>query len=406
LRRESLNFWGNNDAMKFIEIKEKIKAFVKKEIIALEPWILSSDWDEKLPKLNEIRKKVKDQGLWLPQIPKEYGGLGLNNVQHGEISEILGTSPYGHYCFNCQAPDAGNMEILIEFGTENQKKKYLYPLLNGDIRSCFAMTEPEFAGSNPIKMGTIAVKKDENYIINGHKWFTSGFDGASFAIVMLITNPDGDNPYKKASQIIVPTDNKGVEFVRNVSVMGHHGAGWESHAEIKFKNAIVSSSNVLGGEGEGFSIAQKRLGPGRIHHCMRWIGMCERSFDLMCERAASREISEGIMLGEKQTIQNWISECRAEINAARLLVQDAAHKIDVQGAYKTRAEISIIKFYCAQVLQKVVDCAIQVYGAKGVTDDTILSAYYRHERAARIYDGADEVHKSRVARLILKKYLK
>ncbi|MDG2147317.1 MAG: acyl-CoA dehydrogenase family protein [Flavobacteriaceae bacterium] len=392
--------------MEFIEIKEKIKAFVKKEIIALEPWILSSDWNEKLPKLDEIRKKVKSNGLWLPQIPKEYGGLGLNNLQHGEISEILGTSPYGHYCFNCQAPDAGNMEILIEFGSENQKKKYLYPLLEGKIRSCFAMTEPEFPGSNPVKMGTIAIKKGDNYLINGHKWFTSGFDGASFAIVMLITNPDENNPYKKASQIIVPTDNKGIEFVRNISVMGHPGSGWESHAEIKFKNAIVPSSNILGDEGEGFSIAQKRLGPGRIHHCMRWIGMCERSFDLMCERASSREISEGIMLGEKQTVQNWISECRAEINAARLLVQDVATKIDIHGSYKSRTEISIIKFYCAQVLQKVVDCAIQVHGAKGVTDDTILSAYYRHERAARIYDGADEVHKSRVAKLILKKYSK
>ena len=392
--------------MEFIEIKEKIKAFVKKEIIALEPWILSSDWNEKLPKLDAIRKKVKSNGLWLPQIPKEYGGLGLNNSQHGEISEILGTSPYGHYCFNCQAPDAGNMEILIEFGSENQKNKYLYPLLEGKIRSCFAMTEPEFPGSNPVKMGTNAIKKGDNYIINGHKWFTSGFDGASFAIVMLITNPDENNPYKKASQIIVPTDNKGIEFVRNISVMGHPGSGWESHAEIKFKNAIVPSSNILGDEGEGFSIAQKRLGPGRIHHCMRWIGMCERSFDLMCERASSREISEGIMLGEKQTVQNWISECRAEINAARLLVQDAATKIDIHGSYKSRTEISIIKFYCAQVLQKVVDCAIQVHGAKGVTDDTILSAYYRHERAARIYDGADEVHKSRVAKLILKKYSK
>jgi len=392
--------------MEFIEIKEKIKAFVKKEIIALEPWILSSDWNEKLPKLDEIRKKVKSNGLWLPQIPKEYGGLGLNNLQHGEISEILGTSPYGHYCFNCQAPDAGNMEILIEFGSENQKNKYLYPLLEGKIRSCFAMTEPEFPGSNPVKMGTIAIKKGDDYLINGHKWFTSGFDGASFAIVMLITNPDENNPYKKASQIIVPTDNKGIEFVRNISVMGHPGSGWESHAEIKFKNAIVPSSNILGDEGEGFSIAQKRLGPGRIHHCMRWIGMCERSFDLMCERASSREISEGTMLGEKQTVQNWISECRAEINAARLLVQDAATKIDIHGSYKSRTEISIIKFYCAQVLQKVVDCAIQVHGAKGVTDDTILSAYYRHERAARIYDGADEVHKSRVAKLILKKYSK
>ena len=390
--------------MDFKEIKNTIKEFVEKELFSLEPWILDSSWKEKLPKLNELRGKVKKMGLWLPQIPKEYGGLGLTLEQHGEISEILGASPYGFYVFNCQAPDAGNMEILIEFGTEEQKEKYLNPLLDGKIRSCFAMTEPNFAGSNPVNMGTIATKENGNYIINGHKWFTSSFDGAKFAIVMLISDPNNENPYKKASQIIVPTDSEGVKFIRNISVMGHPGGGWESHAEIKFENVKVPLSNVLGGDGEGFSIAQKRLGPGRIHHCMRWIGMCERSFDLMCKRAASRELAHGQLLADKQTIQNWIAECRAEINAARLMIKDAAHKIDAQGVYKTRNEISIIKFYCANVLQKVVDYAIQVHGALGVTDDTILASYYRHERAARIYDGADEVHKSRVARQILKKY--
>ena len=390
--------------MDFKEIKNTIKEFVEKELFSLEPWILDSSWEEKLPKLNELRGKVKKMRLWLPQIPKEYGGLGLTLEQHGEISEILGASPYGFYVFNCQAPDAGNMEILIEFGTEEQKEKYLNPLLDGKIRSCFAMTEPNFAGSNPVNMGTLATKENGNYIINGHKWFTSSFDGAKFAIVMLISDPNNENPYKKASQIIVPTDSEGVKFIRNISVMGHPGGGWESHAEIKFENVKVPLSNVLGGDGEGFSIAQKRLGPGRIHHCMRWIGMCERSFDLMCKRAASRELAHGQLLADKQTIQNWIAECRAEINAARLMIKDAAHKIDAQGVYKTRNEISIIKFYCANVLQKVVDYAIQVHGALGVTDDTILASYYRHERAARIYDGADEVHKSRVARQILKKY--
>ncbi|MDG2371645.1 MAG: acyl-CoA dehydrogenase family protein [Flavobacteriaceae bacterium] len=390
--------------MNLEEVKSKIAKFVKEELYTLEPWILNCEWEQKLPKLNELRDKVKLQGLWLPQIPKEYGGLGLSNAEHGEVSEILGASPYGHYVFNCQAPDAGNMEILIEFGTKEQKDKYLKPLLKGDIRSCFAMTEPNFAGSNPVNMGTVAEKEGENYIINGHKWFASGFDGAEFAIVMLISNPDSENPHKKASQIIVPTKTQGVKFIRNIQIMGHPGGGWESHSEIKFHNVEVPLSNVLGSEGEGFSIAQKRLGPGRIHHCMRWIGICERSFDLMCERALSRELAHGKKLSDKQTIQNWISECRAEINAARLLVQDAANKIDVQGAYKTRNEISIIKFYCANVLQKVVDCAIQVHGAKGITDDTILAAYYRHERAARIYDGADEVHKSRLARQILKEY--
>ena len=390
--------------MNFEEIKLKIKEFVKEELYPLEPWILNCEWEEKLPKLNELRDKVKAQGLWLPQIPKDYGGLGLTNAQHGEVSEILGASPYGHYVFNCQAPDAGNMEILIEFGTKAQKEKYLEPLLKGEIRSCFAMTEPDFAGSNPVNMGTVAEIKGDNYIINGHKWFTSGFDGADFSIVMLVSKPNSDNPHKKASQIIVPTKTEGVEFIRNIQIMGHPGGGWESHSEIKFHDVKVPLLNVLGTDGEGFSIAQKRLGPGRIHHCMRWIGICERSFDLMCKRALSRELAHGKKLADKQTIQNWISECRAEINAARLLVQDAAHKIDIQGAYKTRKEISIIKFYCANVLQKVIDCAIQVHGAKGITDDTILAAYYRHERAARIYDGADEVHKSSLAKQILKEY--
>ena len=330
--------------MEFKEIKLKISKFVREELYALEPWILNCEWNEKLPKLNELRDKVKSQNLWLPQIPREYGGLGLSNTQHGEISEILGASPYGHYVFNCQAPDAGNMEILIECGTNDQKEKYLKPLLNGDIRSCFAMTEPDYAGSNPLEMGTIATKGEKNYTINGHKWFTSGFDGAEFAIVMLISNPGSENPYKKASQIIVPTKTEGVEFVRNIQIMGHSGGGWESHSEIRFNDVKVPLTNILGDDGEGFSIAQKRLGPGRIHHCMRWIGICERSFDLMCNRAMNRKLAYGKKLADKQIIQNWISECRAEINAARLLVQDAAKKIDTHGSYNSRNEISIIKF--------------------------------------------------------------
>ncbi|MGB1971617.1 MAG: acyl-CoA dehydrogenase family protein [Flavobacteriaceae bacterium] len=390
--------------MNFEEIKKQIRSFVKEELFTLEPWILNCEWEEKLPKLNELREEVKRRGLWLPQIPKAYGGLGLSNAEHGEVSEILGASPYGHYCFNCQAPDAGNMEILIEFGTEEQKEKYLYPLLKGEIRSCFAMTEPNNAGSNPVKMSSTALKEGDEYVINGHKWFTSSCDGASFAIAMLVTDPEGDNRHSRASQIIVPLDTPGFEFVRNVSIMGHPGGGWESHAEIKFNNCRVPLTNVLGEDGAGFAIAQMRLGPGRIHHCMRWMGICERSFDLMCQRAIGREIAPGETLADKQTIQNWIAECRAEMNAARLMIQDAAQKIDTVGASQCRAEISIIKFYCANIMQKVVDCAIQVHGALGVTDDTILSFYFRHERAARIYDGADEVHKSRLARAILKKY--
>lgn len=390
--------------MEFTKIKENITEFLYQEILPLEAEIIHQSWEEKFPKLESLRKKVKSAGLWLPQIPKEYGGLGLSLEQHGEVSEILGWSPYGHYCFNCQAPDAGNMEILIEFGTATQKEKYLKPLLAGEIRSAFGMTEPDFAGSNPVQLGTTAKKSGEYYYITGHKWFTTGFDGCSFVIVMLITNPEAAQPHERASQIIVPTDATGLEFVRNVPIMGHVGGGWESHAEIILKDCQVSEDHLLGAEGKGFAIAQERLGPGRIHHCMRWIGICERAFDMMCRRAVSRELSPGKTLAHKQTIQNWIAESRAEINAARFMVQDAARKIDIVGTKAARTEISTIKFFCANVLQKVVDRAIQVHGALGITDDTVLSYFYRHERGARIYDGADEVHKSSLARHLLKPY--
>lgn len=298
------------------------------------------------------------------------------------------------------------MEILIEYGTDQQKETYLKPLLVGETRSCFSMTEPEHAGSNPTMMGTVAVKGDDHYRIDGHKWFTSSADGAAFAIVMVVTDQEGSNPYQKASQIIVPMETEGLELVRNISVMGEAGAGWASHAEIKYTSCKVPVSNLLGAEGEGFAIAQKRLGPGRIHHCMRWMGICERAFAMMCERAVTREIGPGKMLSDQQTIQNWIAESRAEMNAAKLMVQDAARKIDSDGASNAREEISIIKFYCANVLQQVLDRAIQVHGALGITDDTPLAWWYRHERGARIYDGADEVHKTRVAKEILKKYKK
>ena len=266
------------------------------------------------------------------------------------------------------------------------------------------MTEPGQAGSNPVVLTTTATKDGNEYILNGHKWFTTGADGAGFAIVMAITNPLADNPYARASQIIVPTNTPGFKRVRNISVMGDEGEGWMSHAEIRFDNCRVPRSFLLGTEGEGFKIAQERLGPGRIHHCMRWIGICERAFEMMCRRAATRELQAGVMLSDKQSIQNYIAESRAEINAARLMILEAAKKIDSQGAYDARIDISLIKFYAAGVLQNVLDRALQVHGALGMSDDTLLSFWYRHERAGRIYDGADEVHKSRAARLILKDY--
>ena len=391
----------------FENIKSKIQQFIDEEMIADEnSFDLSHKFADHLPLLEEKRNKVREMGLFAPQISKNHGGLGLSLHQLGQIYEILGQTFYGLYVFNCQAPDAGNMEILMEHGTEYQKENFLSPLVAGKARSCFSMTEPDYAGSNPIMMGTTAIKDGSNYVINGHKWFTSSADGADFAIAMVITDPKNPNPYMRASQIIIPTNTKGFNFIRNISVMGDEGDGWNSHAEIKYENCIVPEKNVLGPVGAGFKIAQDRLGPGRIHHCMRWIGECEKAFEMMCERAASRELSPGKPLALKQTVQNWIAESRAEINASRLMVLDAAKKIDNEGAYAAKVEISTIKFYVAQVLQNVLDRAIQVHGALGMTDDTPLASLYRHERSARIYDGADEVHKTRVAKEIMKKYLK
>lgn len=392
---------------KFEDIKSKIQQFIQEEMISDEgAFDINHKFADHLPFLEEKRNKVRKMGLFTPQIPKNHGGLGLSLHQLGQIYEILGQTFYGLYVFNCQAPDAGNMEILMEHGTDYQKETFLNPLVAGKIRSCFSMTEPDYAGSNPIMMGTTAIKDGSNYVINGHKWFTSSADGADFAIAMVITDPENPNPYMRASQIIIPTDTKGFNFIRNISVMGDEGDGWNAHAEIKYENCIVPEKNVLGPVGAGFKIAQDRLGPGRIHHCMRWIGECEKAFEMMCERAASRELAPGKPLALKQTVQNWIAESRAEINASRLMVLDAAKKIDNEGAYAAKVEISTIKFYVAQVLQNVLDRAIQVHGALGMTDDTPLASLYRHERSARIYDGADEVHKTRVAKEIMKKYLK
>ena len=385
-------------------ILDIIQKFVKEKLFPIELDIIKMDWISAKPILDALRKEVKAMGLWCPQVPVSYGGLGLSNKEHGMVSEILGMSPLGHYVFNCQAPDAGNMEILMEFGTEEQKIKYLNPLIEGKITSCFSMTEPANSGSNPLLLHTTAIKNGDIYTINGHKWFTTAADAASFAIVMVVTDAENPDPYRRTSQIIVGTDNPGFKLVRNIPIMGEAGSGYFTHAEIKYEDCQTNKSNLLGAEGAGFLIAQTRLGPGRIHHCMRWLGICERAFDMMCRYALRRQTSPGKELAEKQTIHNWIAESRAEINAARLMVLDAAEKIDKYGQEKAKIEISIIKFYVANVLLTVLDKAIQTHGALGITDDTLLSWWYRHERGARIYDGPDEVHKSRVAKEILKKF--
>ena len=388
-----------------VGLLDRIKEFLRANAYPLESDFLRRPFRELTPTLSATREKVKALGLWAPHLPKEHGGLGLTLSEFALVSEELGRTPIGHYLFNCQAPDIGNMEILLAHGTPEQQEKYFKPLARGDVRSCFSMTEPEHPGSNPTWMSTAAVKDGDDYVINGHKWFTSSAEGASFVIVMAITNPESQNPYKRASQIIVPIPAPGFQIVRNISVMGDEGSDYASHAEVRYENCRVPQSNLLGAEGEGFAIAQERLGPGRIHHCMRWIGICERAFDLMCSYAARRELSPGVLLASKQNVQEWIAESRAEINAARLLVLKTACGIDTKGAAEVREDISMIKFFVAGILQKVIDRAIQVHGALGLTDATLLSYWYRHERAARIYDGPDEVHKMVVARSVLKKYV-
>lgn len=357
-----------------------------------------------LPVLEQKRQMVKAAGLWGLHLSEADGGYGLTLTEFGQISEQLAHAPFfGHYVFGCQAPDIGNTELLHRFASDELKERYLKPLMAGEIRSCFSMTEPDYAGSNPTRMATTAVREGNEYVINGRKWFTSSADGAAFAVAMVVTNPDAPM-HQRASMIVVPTDTPGFKIERNIPVFGEAGSDWFSHAEVTYTNCRVPVSNVIAGEGMGFRLAQERLGPGRIHHCMRWIGNAERALDLMCRRAATREIEDDVMLGEKQFIQDFIAESRAEIDACRLYVLNTAYMIDTVGVANVRDAVSGIKFYVANAFLRVLDRAIQVHGALGVTDDTILSAMYRHERGARIWDGADEVHKQNLAASILKKY--
>ncbi len=382
----------------------RIREFVQNELVPLETAeYLTGNFSKVAAILDQKRELVKKAGLWGLQHSIDEGGLGLTLCEFGQVSEALAWSPFGHYTFNCQAPDIGNMELMHKHASAQLQKEYLEPLREGDIRSCFSMTEPEFAGSNPTRMGTAAVRAGDEWVIDGHKWFTSSADGSAFAIVMAVTNPDAA-PHRRASMILVPTDTPGFELVRNISIMGDGSDHWGSHAEVRYSNVRVPLNNLIGGEGMGFVLAQERLGPGRIHHCMRWIGISERCFDLMCRRAATREMEDGVMLGEKQFVQGWIAESRANIDAARLMVLRTAQNIDQRGAAAVRNQISAIKFFVADIMLNVVDRAIQTYGAMGITDDVLLPWYYRHERGARIYDGADEVHKTALARSILKEY--
>jgi acyl-CoA dehydrogenase len=352
-----------------------------------------------------LQEEVRRQGLWAAHLDPELGGQGYGQVKLGLLHEVLGTSPYAPNAFGCQAPDSGNSEILALAGSVEQKERYLEPLLAGDLKSAFSMTEPDSAGSDPTLLRTRATRDGDSYILTGRKWFSSNASIADFLIVMAVTDPDA-RPHQRASMFIVDVDTPGVNILRDVATMEHP---WEAygqlggHAEIVYEDVRIPATARLGGEGEGFLIAQQRLYPGRVHHCMRWLGVAQRAFDMLCERATYR-YAHGKTLAEHQTVQNWIADSAAQMQAARLMTLQAAWTMDTQGVAAARKDIALIKFFGAQVLHDVVDRALQAHGSLGYSTDLPLEAMYRFARAARIYDGPDEVHRQSVARQILRGY--
>jgi acyl-CoA dehydrogenase len=379
------------------ELRERYRAFMEEHVYPNERALHGND-----ELVRSLQEQAKARGLWAPHVPPEAGGSGQGFLAYAHLNEEIGRSTYAQLVFGCQAPDAGNAEILHLFGTEEQKERWLRPLVAGEIRSFFSMTEPEVPGSDPTTLRTTARREGDEWVIDGHKWFSSGADGATFGIVMAVTDSDAE-PHRRASQIVVPVDTPGVEVVRPIPVMGHAGSGWSTHCEVWYRGARVPVDNTLGAPGDGFRIAQKRLGPGRIHHVMRWLGQMQRAFELLCSYSLERE-AFGSRLADKQTVQNWIADSAAEIHACRLMTLDAARKID-EGS-EARVEVSLIKFYAARVLHDVIDRAIQVHGARGLTDETPLAEMYANARAARIYDGPDEVHRMVVSRRILREFEK
>jgi acyl-CoA dehydrogenase len=379
-----------------VELRSRYRAFMAEHVYLNEP-VLDREDDGADALVARLRAEAKNQGLWAPHMPPEAGGSSGSFLVYAHLNEEIGRSLWGQLVFGCQAPDAGNAEILWHFGTDEQKERWLRPLVAGEVRSFFSMTEPEVPGSDPTTLRTTALRDGEDWVIDGHKWFSSGAEGAAFGIVMAVTDPDAE-PHRRATQIVVPADTPGVEIVRAIPTMGHRGRGWTTHCEVRYTGVRVPVENTLGEVGDGFRIAQKRLGPGRIHHVMRWLGQMQRAFELMCSYALERE-SFGGPLADKQTVQNWIADSAAEIQACRLMTLDAAHKID--GGDEARVEVSVIKFYAARVLHDVVDRAVQVHGARGLTDETPLAGMLALARGARIYDGPDEVHRMVVARRIL-----
>jgi len=393
--------WEFSTEPEFEAKLEWMRKFVHDEVYPLE--VLDADESGFMRIVRTLQDEVKSQKLWATHLPPELGGQGYGQVKLGLMHEIEGATTWAPIVFGNQAPDSGNSEVLAHFGSQAQKDRWLYPLLDGRIRSAFSMTEPNTAGSDPTLLASTAVLEGDEWVINGHKWFTSNGMVADFLIAMVVTDPEA-GPYERASMILVPTDAPGLKRVRNIPTMAGDAEKFGyGHAEVLYENVRVPKDNLIGKRGQGFLIAQARLGPGRIHHCMRWLGQARRAFDMMCERALQRE-AFGKKLAGHETVQNWIADSAAEMQAARLMTLQAAWMIDTQGPAAARREIGLIKFFGAKVLHDVIDRAIQIHGSLGYSSDLPLEEMYRHARAARFYDGPDEVHRVSVARQILAGY--
>lgn len=391
-----------------LNLQEQMKSFFEKHIFpneqAYEDEIINSGDPLHIPKiLDELKDLAKKEELWNLFLPDETYGSGLSNVDYAPLAELTGQVWWAPEVFNCSAPDTGNMEILAEFGTDQQKEQWLMPLLNGEIRSCFAMTEPNVASSDATNISSSIVEDGDNYVINGRKWWTSNAINprAKICIFMGITNPDNP-PHTRQSQILIPMDTDGVKVVRPMTVYGYDD-GYTGHPEVAFENVVVPKSNLIGGEGMGFKIAQARLGPGRIHHCMRTIGMAERALELMIKRVNSRE-TFGSKISDHGVVQDWIARSRIKIEEARLLTLKTAWLIDTIGKEQAKIEISAIKVSVIEAASYVIDKAIQAHGAMGLSQDTPLAKMAAGVRTLRIADGPDEVHIRSIARREINKH--
>ena len=357
-----------------------------------------------LPLIDELKPKAREQGLWNLFLPESEHGAGLSNLEYAPLCEIMGRSLLAPEVFNCSAPDTGNMEVLARYGTDEHQKQWLEPLLDGEIRSAFAMTEPDVASSDATNVQSLIVRDGDEYVINGHKWYTTNATDPRCKICIFMGKTDPDNPdrYKQQSMVLVPMDTPGIEVVRSLPVFGFYGMP-DRASEVKFNNVRVPISNILLGEGRGFEIAQGRLGPGRIHHCMREIGRAERALERMCKRTKSR-VAFGKPISENGVTMERIAEARIMIEQARLLTLNAAYRMDTVGNKVAKTEIAMIKVAVPNMTNQVIDWSIQAHGGGGTSNDFGLAADYAMSRVLRLADGPDEVHRQQIARLELKKY--